>query len=419
MFFLFIAFVSAHCIGQNQYYIFNKNIKAGVINRNGDVIIPAIYDYINIKDDGYFICAINDSVGAVDTENQTIIPFIYNYVTYNGLFTVQNKSGKFGVVNHNNEVIIPICYDIITSRMPGYYTVTKKNKMGLIDQYGKIIMDTKYQFLYTEGTLKEQSERILFREKDWYGYIDIHENLIIPPKLSLARPFSDGQAIVWSDSGVCVIDTAGEFIIEPGNYSYINKCGGIYIATKNSSQEKCLLSLTGKLIICGLKENDLVFINNTAIIEINGEYGLIDNDGKYIIPLLYDGIGYLGDNGLIPVLKDGKWGFVNTQNELVIDFKFVGKVEPFSDGLAIFYSDSFPSNCNSNSHRAGYINEKGKIVIQPQYLSATMFINGRAVVETDSSKVLINKKGKPIFTLSKYDLDIIDEFQIDIDRSQP
>ncbi len=95
-------------------------------------------------------------------------------------------------------------------------------------------------------------------------------------------------------------------------------------------------------------------------------------------------IGELSD-GLIAIQKEGKWGFIDTANKLVIDFRDdiaiaeYGQSEAeqapkFNNGrcLIVQKKDGIPYY--------GYINIKGEVVVEPQYLNATNFSHGYAIV---------------------------------------
>ena len=67
--------------------------------------------------------------------------------------------------------------------------------------------------------------------------------------------------------------------------------------------------------------------------EVNGKWGFYDLKSKTsIIPHEYD-LVYHFNNGLAPVRKGRKWGYINRKNELIIDFNF-DDASSFSEGLA-------------------------------------------------------------------------------------
>lgn len=94
-------------------------------------------------------------------------------------------------------------------------------------------------------------------------------------------------------------------------------------------------------------------------------------------------------NGLIKVRKyikkDGefKWGFINTNFETVIDFIYSNEPGGFIENRILV---------KSKNKKFGFIDEKGKLVIEPTYIKAFDFVNSKALVRIHRKKYLANKK---------------------------
>ncbi|WDV46327.1 WG repeat-containing protein [Clostridiaceae bacterium M8S5] len=118
-------------------------------------------------------------------------------------------------------------------------------------------------------------------------------------------------------------------------------------------------------------------------------YGFINNkDGGYILPtfdyIQFNKINFF-ENGLEPVKKGGKYGYINIKGEKVIDHNFE-EARVFQSGLAAVKKNGM----------WGYIDRKGNMVISPQFKDAILFIGGVDVAEVttkDNKKALINKQG--------------------------
>jgi len=96
---------------------------------------------------------------------------------------------------------------------------------------------------------------------------------------------------------------------------------------------------------------------------------------------------------LIPVATDEKVFYINNKGDIIINPQF-DKADIFHENLALY-------GISKNSDKYGYIDEKGKVIINPEYIEATSFSEGIAwVVKENSAPVAINKKGKTIFTLT-------------------
>jgi hypothetical protein len=73
--------------------------------------------------------------------------------------------------------------------------------------------------------------------------------------------------------------------------------------------------------------------------------------------------------GLIPFEQNEKWGYINNKGKIIIKPQFE-RAEPFSEGLAAVDDGS----------KHGFINAAGKFVIEPQYELANSFSEGLAPV---------------------------------------
>jgi len=88
---------------------------------------------------------------------------------------------------------------------------------------------------------------------------------------------------------------------------------------------------------------------------------------------------------LLPVKVSGKWGYVNTTGQLVINPQF-DSAEDFHEGRAVVCLGKpctwWESDSGSSTERWGYIDTAGKMVVSPQYASASSFSEGLASVCT-------------------------------------
>jgi len=122
----------------------------------------------------------------------------------------------------------------------------------------------------------------------------------------------------------------------------------------------------------------------------NGLWGLIEIAGngkeKVIISGKYHNLNMCGEKGLFPAKIDDKWGFINKKGKVIINFQYE-EVNIFVKGLAaIKLNDKW-----------GFINEKGKVIIDFQYEEVWDFdYRGITIVIKDGREFCINKKGKEV-----------------------
>ena len=98
----------------------------------------------------------------------------------------------------------------------------------------------------------------------------------------------------------------------------------------------------------------------------------------------FDGVGSFNE-GFAAVQKDGKWGYINTKGEQIVECKF-DYVSDFKDGLAIVEKDD----------KYGCINTKGEQIVECKFDYVSDFKDGLAIVEKDDKYGCINTKGEQI-----------------------
>lgn len=155
-----------------------------------------------------------------------------------------------------------------------------------------------------------------------WGYINENGDFVIPAQYDRARNFYCGRAIVKTGGKEYIIDQSGKIINSTGFDEIEN------------------------------------FYNNYAVVEKDDVDGLINTNGDYVIQPTYYTLGDVASNGLLvfQIQSNGKYGFINTNNERKIELEY-NQVEEFNNGVA----------CVRSGSKWGAINAQGKWVIQPTY----------------------------------------------------
>jgi hypothetical protein len=129
-----------------------------------------------------------------------------------------------------------------------------------------------------------------------------------------------------------------------------------------------------------------------------------DRTGKKIPTTVdYGPKSYSFSQGLVPISKGGKWGFMDHTGKLVIEAKFED-ADNFSEGLApvkikgeIVWCPSDASGNRAGSPMMyGYSDKAGKIVIPAVFDSAEPFSEGVATVSRCDEAYFIDKTGKTV-----------------------
>ena len=205
-----------------------------------------------------------------------------------------------------------------------------------------------------------------------------------------------------------VINQNGEEIIIPSYQEMIvipNKEKDVFICTYNINEEtgtyqtKALNSknesiLTGYEQVEALEnidKNDNVWYEKILRVKKNGKYGLIDFNGKELLPVEYDEITVLkGIENSIIIKKDGKVGLVNDNGSIIIEAKY-REIK----NLGNTYKDGYITINDEGKY--GVISTTKKQILQNKYEEiAQIYLKEYFLIKENGAQKLIDSKGNTI-----------------------
>lgn len=158
---------------------------------------------------------------------------------------------------------------------------------------------------------------------------------------------------------------------QDGKWGYINKKGEFVIQPQFSGADYFTEGLA-------------------RVTDATGSVGFINKHGKYIIPSRYKSATIFSD-GLAFVVNDCESPVcINKKGKIIFQLPQAELVGCFIDGLAPMVTKG-----ENGEFRLGYVNKRGKIVIQPQFATGYYFCEGLAPVMNNGGKWgFIDKKGR-------------------------
>ena len=324
---------------------------------------------------------------------------------FEGLASVK-MNGKYGYIDNTGNFVINAQWDYAGAFEDGLAIVgngKEDSKYGYIDKTGNYIVNPQFSYA------KDFSDGLaVVKSNDKYGYIGKDGKYVINPQYEYARDFKNGMAVVSVDYKYGFIDFSGKIVITPqydsiypkikldsDDYSYDlqPKTGeeGNYLIPVKLNEKWGFIDNTGKTIINPQFESLTYFHNGVAMVTLDGKFGFINEDGKYTTnPILdYVEFSYNYKSGdLCPYSQDNKIGYVNpTDGGAYIQPQYDdgGK---FNNGFAIVEKDG----------KYGYINSENETITNFIYKSCNDFRDdGYAVVKKENDKLcVINKNGEQI-----------------------
>jgi hypothetical protein len=319
----------------------------GMLDDEGQLIIPANYDYIWAFQDTLTLAR-----KRVDTGNEDDGAFVYQIITKSGflnyefpdylvpeslsegiILTWNKQLQSFGFVDTKGDVIIKFDFDDAKEFSDGLAAVKKRrsSSWGFIDKKGKFVVEP----IYDEAFSFSEKQAVV-RKDGKHAYISTSGGLInIPNSYLNVFDLQEGKSIVTNLSGDTIkygfIDASGKEILKP-NFDFIDNFEE-NTAVFVQKSEAGMLSADGKILIPARYDEIYRFDQSHYLFQQNGLQGLVKIDGTQVLPARYSAIG-LFHEGLCAVKQSGLWGFANTAGELVIPCQFSEINSTFENGKA-------------------------------------------------------------------------------------
>ena len=186
------SYISVNKEHNFPYLFAEKNSKHGIIDWNGNVILPVEYDWINPlgREFNDTLCIIlkDGKYGLFDGKTGKVIADCKydNFSGYGSGLIAMQYNGKWGYLDHEGEVVIDFQYDMAFEFIEGYAHVIKNGKSGLIDSKGNHIIPCEYDYISGFGGGKLT-----------YGNSTSSYEFIHP---YMNRDINIYRYLVWSDS---------------------------------------------------------------------------------------------------------------------------------------------------------------------------------------------------------------------------
>lgn len=333
-----------------------EGYRYGYINYNGKLILKPEYNELSRitdimdNENAYLLCAKNGQFG-VNKNEKEIVKNEYQSISYDKTneLLVAEKSKKYGIASLDGKIIVPAQFlqiDVI-----GNYLYAK-NEQGTIvyDNQGKETnMDTNISILNTEN--EKYKIKIDNQNETKYGLITKEGKELIEEKYSYMEYLYNDYFIVSNENS---------------KLGVVNNKDAVKIPIENDSVQK----VEGTDLIQAVVANTTKLYNKTmnnicemenATVEVNSDYIKIYND-KQIQYFSKDGkelknTDTYPNNELFSKQENGKWGFANKNDSMVVEAKY-DKVTEFNEyGYAAVNKDG----------KWGAINQKGEEVVEPIY----------------------------------------------------
>ncbi len=200
-----------------------------------------------------------------------------------------------------------------------------------------------------------------YGEKAW-GYVNQNDEAVTKAIYKKCYEYSEnGLAAIYESKQFSFINTKGEVI---------------------TTEIEGFKLIEGFLGIGGLEG----YHEGLVAVMKNKKWGFLDSDGKVAIELKYDMVSIFDDGFAVARSEDNFFVINKTGEETKIEGEDLIDAKHFSEGLAPF---------TNSDKESGYIDAGGKIAIPSRFLTVGYFTDGLAWAKTSDKKVgYIDSKGE-------------------------
>ena len=331
---------------QDELFVIFPNNRYGCMDRKGNVIIPTRFDFAGDCSEGLMPVKEKGKWGVINAEGDYIIPPTFQFIRgpfSKGLICAM-KDYKFGFIDQKGQwAIEPIFEHDFAFNELGMAEVMMNREIGFINTQGEYLIKPAFDRV---GEFSNGLAPVKKKATDKWGFIDTNGNMVIQPQFDYAESFSEGLTAVEKSGKVGFIDPTGKLVLD---YKYD--------ATSGFSQGLAGVEIKGRWGYINTKGDFVIpanFSSGTrhsegyAAVEVNSLYGFIDRKGKFIIKPRFMLAVSSFENGLVLVgLRiNGQYltvGYVDPKGNVIKQWEYSPDPAYFA-GNAPVNPDAEPGN---------------------------------------------------------------------------
>ena len=229
----------------------------------------------------------------------------------------------------------------------GKYVVKESGKWQVIDTEGNTYLKGKF-----DDVVSINGENVVIKNNGKYGVVTLSGDTKIATKYQEVKYLFDDKYIFKSENKYGVVNLEGEELIDPTYESLIYRADAGFLEGTKPNE-----------VNTEFMDNSLITKLVGILTEINIDNGYmrvrIDNEYKYYNFKFEEKTNkeVLTTNTIFLDKKDGKYGFVNKNGIVVVDYIYDDAREQNEYGYASVKKNGM----------WGCVNQKGKVVITPAY----------------------------------------------------
>lgn len=279
----------------------------------------------------------------------------------------------------------------------------EKNKVGLINLKGDIVLPTIYDEIRKYQGDRGNGNKLVVHQGVRFGFLDANLNVLFPPIYSTSKDtnnysypelniLNNNYIKVFKNAKCGLIDENGKLFIDfvYDDIRVLHDSIYMCMVLKDESELKdlphtshwdlgyrirsCVLYDQAFKVITEMKDYEYIYYWGVKrfIVKKDNKFGVIDHCGKVVVSLDYDHVS--SKNGDYCVVKNKKFGMINLEGKIVLSIEF--------DALD-FYE---PAIYVTQNGLIGVYSKDYKLIASPQFIHKNWDMGKYVLTRKDGSK---------------------------------
>lgn len=346
-----------------QRAVVQLNSRYGVIDTTGKLIVPIEYDEIRLLNqdgqhfynnhytrntDSLFIeVKSNRKTGMFTYAGKPLLPISYDQIYFLGLtgknrcYFLLNSGNRYGLANANGKQVLPVEYESITAFLCSetlsprsdtaalFFLAAQNQRFGLWNTRGKQLFPPRYTRISGQefhlirldqgdsSALADTTGRMLLPMHQYNNYY-----IVGPDRLIIPEYGNDGTySFRLTDLQRKELYTNSKWDHGNGFSSRTIFSSGL-LKLKIRDQNNIFVTEAGKEVRFSDYDEVSAFTDGFAIAGKQEKYGIINKEGKAVVPLIYTDIRHFSDDLLMVVGENRKKGLATPNGRLLIPAEY-------------------------------------------------------------------------------------------------
>jgi hypothetical protein len=315
--------------------------KTGLTTLNGRKLTPLEYDAISSPGERLLIFRKNDEFALMSydkllSSKDTALHFNYDKVEWIKKGYIKLFAGsQQAIITTRQDTVIPLTDDNIHP-LPVGWTTEKEGKFRIYTPEGKLLSDSVFTEVKGNGSFyavkMNDKWAVLKKDGTWFGTNDYDWVNLLGNDWFIAR--HNGATYVYAQPDKLLKLTD----VEKYHFQVLSQHPDqFWLITENKKGKKGIYASKTGAILTPRYDDIQVWESDLFKTELKEKTGLINTQGKILIPAVYDGLNY--QNGQIATLKNAKFGLVSLNRAVDIAPSYTALLKKYDAAGKVFIAN--------------------------------------------------------------------------------